>query len=57
MEYIIGDLTYEQWIAKVKELGGYYIQPDEGDLFYFECWQSGLSPQRVTDYLNEEPTC
>lgn len=43
--------TFNIWLDQVKELGGYYEQPDEH--FYMDCWTNGLTPQAVTDYLNQ----
>lgn len=45
------NMSYEDWITKLKECNGYYEQEDN---FYEECWTSGLSPQEVADYLNSE---
>lgn len=44
--------NYSVWLTEVKELGGYYLQPEEGDQFYIDCWRSGKTAQQVTDYLN-----
>jgi hypothetical protein len=53
LSYLVNIGSYEDWLNKVKELGGYFEQPDNVESFYYDCWHSGLTPQAVTDYLNE----
>lgn len=43
--------NFNLWLDEIKALGGYYEQPDEN--FYMDCWTSGLTPQAVTEYLNQ----
>lgn len=48
-------VSYEMWLQQLKDLGGYYEQPDE--TFYPECYYNNLTPQQVTDYLNSPVDC